>query len=66
MTFPSLSQKQKFIFILPIFLILLIISGAAAKIIIEKKKGAKCVGCPYSESNEDDCSCNLVSENNKN
>ena len=46
--------------------ILLIISGAAAKIIIEKKKGAKCVGCPYSESNEDDCSCNLVSENNKN
>jgi hypothetical protein len=42
--------------------ILLIISGAAAKIIIEKKKGAKCVGCPYSESNEDDCSCSVGSE----
>ncbi len=38
--------------------ILTIISGAAVKIIIEKRKGAKCIGCPYSESDNDDCSCN--------
>lgn len=44
------------------FFILLIISGAVAKIIIEKKKGAKCVGCPYSESNEDECSCSVGSD----
>ena len=37
-------------------IILTMVSGAAAKIIIEKKKGAKCVGCPYSEDS-DDCSC---------
>ena len=23
----------------------------------EKKKGAKCVGCPYSGSNDTNCSC---------
>ena len=39
--------------------ILTILSGAAAKIITEKKKGKKCIGCPYSEGNNDDnCSCN--------
>lgn len=43
-------------------IILLIISGAAAKIIIEKRKGSKCLGCPYSESNEVNCSCDLSSE----
>ena len=37
--------------------ILLIISGAAGKIISEKKKGAKCIGCPYSNSGEDNCNC---------
>lgn len=40
--------------------ILLAISGATAKIIIEKKKGSKCIGCPYSESNDDNCSCNIT------
>ncbi len=42
--------------------ILLIISGAAAKLIIEKKKGAKCIGCPYSKSDKYSCSCSIVSE----
>ena len=37
-------------------IIVALISGAVGKLIIEKKKGAKCVGCPYSEG-EDDCSC---------
>ena len=30
--------------------ILLIIGGAAAYIIREKKRGKKCIGCPYSSS----------------
>ncbi len=38
--------------------ILAIISGAIAKIIIEKRKGAKCVGCPYSSSGKTNCGCN--------
>ncbi|MFW5980328.1 MAG: FeoB-associated Cys-rich membrane protein [Halanaerobiales bacterium] len=38
-------------------IILAIISGATAKIIIEKKKGTKCIGCPYAD--QEDCSCNL-------
>lgn len=42
--------------------ILLIISGAAAKLIIEKKKGAKCIGCPYSQSEKESCSCSIASE----
>lgn len=42
--------------------IILIISGAAAKLIIEKKKGAKCIGCPYSQSEKDSCSCSIVNE----
>lgn len=33
-----------------------IFGGAIAKIVIEKKKGAKCIGCPSSGSNN--CACN--------
>ena len=38
--------------------ILAIVCAAVGKIIIEKKKGAKCIGCPYSENSKNDCSCN--------
>lgn len=38
--------------------LLTIISAAIAKIIVEKKKGAKCIGCPYSENSKSNCSCN--------
>ena len=38
-------------------IILTMVFGAAAKLIIEKRKGAKCVGCPYSEEDNDNCSC---------
>ncbi|MFO7818855.1 MAG: hypothetical protein R6V17_01330 [Halanaerobacter sp.] len=37
--------------------ILTIITGATAKIIVEKRKGAKCIGCPYSGEDQSDCSC---------
>jgi len=38
-------------------IILVIIVAAILKIISEKRKGAKCVGCPYSTSNTN-CNCN--------
>ena len=44
--------------IIVILIILSIISAAIAKIIIEKKKGAKCIGCPYGGKSKSNCSCN--------
>ena len=42
-------------------LILAIIGLSAAKVIIEKKKGSKCIGCPHSGSNsKESCSCSNV------
>lgn len=38
--------------------ILGIIAVSVRKIIIEKRKGSKCIGCPYSGSNNKNCSCN--------
>ncbi|MGM0501948.1 MAG: FeoB-associated Cys-rich membrane protein [Bacillota bacterium] len=38
-------------------IILVIISGAVGKIVIEKRKGAKCIGCPYSGADTEQCSC---------
>jgi hypothetical protein len=41
-----------------VVLVILAIAGAAiAKIIIEKKKGVKCIGCPYSGTGSSKCSC---------
>ena len=37
--------------------ILTIVIAAVAKIVIEKRKGARCVGCPYSEKGNSNCSC---------
>lgn len=34
-----------------------IVSGAITKIVIEKRKGTKCMGCPYSKSSGSSCSC---------
>jgi hypothetical protein len=34
-----------------------IVIAAIAKIVIEKRKGAKCIGCPYSQTGSDSCSC---------
>jgi len=43
--------------IIVILVILAIVSAAIAKIISEKRKGAKCIGCPYSGSDKSNCSC---------
>jgi len=43
--------------VIVILVILVIIASAVGKIIIEKRKGAKCVGCPYSQSKDSNCSC---------
>jgi hypothetical protein len=40
-------------------IILAIVAGAITKIVIEKKKGVKCIGCPYSESDNENCSCSI-------
>lgn len=44
--------------IIVIIVILAIVGLAIAKIINEKRKGAKCIGCPYGGSNKKSCSCN--------
>ncbi len=38
-----------------IAVLLLVIVGAAAYVIRQRKRGAKCIGCPYAGSA--DCSC---------
>ncbi len=39
-------------------IIIAIITAATAKIVSEKKKGVKCVGCPYSGTTDSSkCSC---------
>lgn len=43
-----------------ILIIVAILSGATAKLVSEKKKGAKCVGCPYSgQAGGSACSCHV-------
>ncbi len=45
-----------------IAVVVLILGCAIAYIVKEKKKGVKCVGCPYAEScgkTAEKCSCNL-------
>ncbi|MFP4660773.1 MAG: FeoB-associated Cys-rich membrane protein [Halanaerobiales bacterium] len=37
-------------------IILAIVAVAIAKIVIEKRKGVKCIGCPYSKG-DSGCSC---------
>lgn len=44
--------------IIVMIIILAIITGAIAKIIIEKRKGVKCVGCPHSKATDSSCNCN--------
>jgi hypothetical protein len=44
--------------IIVILVILVIITAAIAKIVIEKKKGAKCIGCPSGGTSKSHCGCN--------
>lgn len=43
--------------IILVLVISAIIIAAIAKIVIEKKKGAKCIGCPHAYSNNGKCNC---------
>jgi len=43
--------------IIVILIILAIIAGAIAKIVVEKRKGAKCIGCPHGKSGNSNCCC---------
>ena len=38
-----------------LIIILAIVIAAIAKIVVEKRKGAKCIGCPYSKSGGNCC-----------
>ncbi len=44
--------------IIVLTVILIIVIAAIAKIVIEKRKGAKCMGCPYSQTDSSSCGCN--------
>jgi hypothetical protein len=39
-------------------IIITILTAAIAKIVIEKRKGAKCVGCSCSHTDDSSCGCN--------
>lgn len=39
-----------------IMVIIAIVTSAIAKIVIEKRKGAKCIGCPSSQTCSSNCS----------
>lgn len=49
-----------------IAVILVVIGGAMTYIILEKKRGRKCIGCPYSAScgsRQDACHCKDIKNN---
>ena len=48
-----------------IAIIILLIGGAIFYIVSEKKKGKKCVGCPYADSCGKNCTCNRDSNTTK-
>ena len=43
--------------IIVILVLLAIVGGAITKIVTEKKKGVKCIGCPHSGTGKSSCSC---------
>ena len=44
--------------IIVMLVIVAIVCCAIAKIIIEKKKGVKCIGCPSGGTSKKKCGCN--------
>ncbi len=38
-------------------IILAIVTGAITKVVIEKRNGNKCIGCPHGKSCGSSCSC---------
>ena len=48
--------------IISILIIALVVGGAVAYIVKAKRKGQKCIGCPYEKSCSGGCSCNSESK----
>ncbi len=44
--------------IIAIIAIVLVVGGAVAYLIRAKRRGQKCVGCPYSKECGNKCNCN--------
>lgn len=38
-------------------IIFAIVAIAVRKIVVEKKRGAKCIGCPHGGSKDNNCGC---------
>ena len=51
--------------IIVIIIILAIVAAAIAKIVIEKRKGTKCIGCPHAQIGGNRCSCNNFGKKSK-
>ena len=43
--------------IVTLLVIAAVIAGACLKLVIDKKNGAQCSGCPYSKLGNQDCHC---------
>lgn len=43
--------------IIVIIIILAIIASAITKVVIEKRSGNKCIGCPHGKSGGSNCGC---------
>ena len=46
-----------------ILAILLIVGGAVFYIVREKRRGAKCIGCPYAKECGGECGCTHTKDN---
>lgn len=43
--------------IILLIIIIVIIAGAITKVVIEKRSGNKCIGCPHGKSSGSNCCC---------
>ncbi|MTI47158.1 FeoB-associated Cys-rich membrane protein [Sporosalibacterium faouarense] len=46
--------------IIVILVILAIVGIAIRKIVVEKRNGAKCIGCPAGKTGKSDCNCSTT------
>lgn len=47
--------------VIVILIIAALVAGACAKIIIDKRNGVQCPGCPYSRVGKERCRCSNLS-----
>ena len=47
--------------VIVIFIIAALVTGACAKIIIDKRNGIQCTGCPCSKVEKEKCTCSNLS-----